>query len=65
MKRLKVIGILKEALESTEAIIKASRGEDSKCGIEREAPLKSAEVYIDTWIRYRIEEALKLIEVSK
>ncbi len=59
MKKLEIIEELEEALESTEQFILKAEGKKSVCAVKN---LEDSPLYIKTWIRYRIERALKLLK---
>ena len=59
MKKIQVIENLKNALEHTEELIKASEGNNSRCSCKDFKAIKS---YVESWIKSPIEEALTEIE---
>lgn len=59
MKKLMVIDNLEDGLEHINELIKKAKGEESRCSVKT---LKDSVLYIQTWIKYPIEEALKEIK---
>lgn len=54
-----VIDELEDALTKINELIKASKGEESRCGCEE---FKDIELYVKNWIIYPIEKALEEIK---
>ena len=59
MKTKLVLKELKEALKMLNDLNDKINGEPSDCGVEE---LKEVPLYIESWVKYPIEEAIKEIE---
>lgn len=62
MKRLEVIENLEIALAYIDELLKASRGEESRCGCKGVGDI---DLYVKTWIKAPMQDALDEIKRNK